>query len=352
MNTGGGVTTDLTTAISSAGCAVGLVDLSDGTIASISNTWLDHLGLPAESVLGRPGVDLVRHDKEAAAQALSLMRDGAIHAFVARGELNEPLRAEPMSTVWVRSFELGGRHLAFVQVAPGSDDTVSPIAKQLGLEPTKMAIGTIDQDFTITALSSDITRLLGVSPSDLVGRKLLSVVARRDVSTLLTAGAGDAEHTVALSIHLRNKAGDWVELCCVLTSLAGTPERYFVLAPEPDADASQSRLAELEHHLWSIAAIVDASGVLKRVGPLGDVTGLPQANSLTSRQWEILARILRGERVPTIASDLHVSQSTVRNHLSAIFKRFGVHSQAELIRAIEDASMGPPGDRPDDLTHA
>jgi DNA-binding NarL/FixJ family response regulator len=62
------------------------------------------------------------------------------------------------------------------------------------------------------------------------------------------------------------------------------------------------------------------------------MTSLPQANSLTTRQWEILARLLRGERVPTIASDLHVSQSTVRHHLSAIFRRFRVHSQPELLR--------------------
>jgi DNA-binding CsgD family transcriptional regulator len=29
-----------------------------------------------------------------------------------------------------------------------------------------------------------------------------------------------------------------------------------------------------------------------------------------------------------------VSQSTVRNHLSSVFKKVGVHSQAELIRRL------------------
>jgi DNA-binding NarL/FixJ family response regulator len=58
---------------------------------------------------------------------------------------------------------------------------------------------------------------------------------------------------------------------------------------------------------------------------------IPEAAGLTPRQWEVLRRIVAGERVPTIASKLYVSQSTVRNHLSAIFERFGVHSQAALI---------------------
>jgi DNA-binding NarL/FixJ family response regulator len=48
------------------------------------------------------------------------------------------------------------------------------------------------------------------------------------------------------------------------------------------------------------------------------------------RQWEILRRIAAGERVPTIADELFLSHSTVRNHLPAIFDRFGVHFQAAL----------------------
>ena len=52
---------------------------------------------------------------------------------------------------------------------------------------------------------------------------------------------------------------------------------------------------------------------------------------------------LRGERVPTIARDLFLSQSTVRNHLSAIYRRVGVHSQAELVARLlpgRGASVG------------
>jgi PAS domain S-box-containing protein len=330
----GPAATKLATAIQSADLALGLVDLSDGTIASMSPAWLAHLGLPAESVIGRPAVDLVRSDKEAAAQVLSSMRDGAIHAYVARREFRAAPGVEPMTTVWVRSFEVGGRQLAFVQ--PASDGLVSPITRHLGREAAKLAIGTIDRSFTITAMSRDIIDLLGVSPRDVVGQPLLSADARRDVATLLPAG-GFAEQAIALTIQLRNKDGHWVDLCCVLTSLEGNPDRCFMLAPAPELESVDLRVAELEHHLWNIAGIVEASGVLQRVGPMRDMTALPQANSLTTRQWEILARIVRGERVPTIAADLFVSQSTVRNHLSAIFKRFEVHSQAELLRVIEAA---------------
>lgn len=60
----------------------------------------------------------------------------------------------------------------------------------------------------------------------------------------------------------------------------------------------------------------------------------PRLAEISPRQREILVRILEGQRVPTIARDLFLSASTVRNHLTFIFRRFGVHSQAELIEVL------------------
>jgi DNA-binding NarL/FixJ family response regulator len=57
----------------------------------------------------------------------------------------------------------------------------------------------------------------------------------------------------------------------------------------------------------------------------------PALAGLTERQTEILRRVVRGERVPNIARELVVTASTVRNHLSSIYRKFGVHSQSELM---------------------
>jgi len=52
---------------------------------------------------------------------------------------------------------------------------------------------------------------------------------------------------------------------------------------------------------------------------------------LPTRQREIVAALLQGQRTKAIAASLYVSSSTVRSHLSAIFKAFGVRSQTELL---------------------
>lgn len=61
---------------------------------------------------------------------------------------------------------------------------------------------------------------------------------------------------------------------------------------------------------------------------------LSQAARLTGRQSDILARLVDGQAVGAIAGDLFLSRSTVRNHLSAIYRKFRVHSQVELLRAL------------------
>ncbi|MDH5673751.1 MAG: helix-turn-helix transcriptional regulator [Myxococcales bacterium] len=67
---------------------------------------------------------------------------------------------------------------------------------------------------------------------------------------------------------------------------------------------------------------------------------LDQAGSheeLTPRQREILGLFLMGYATETIATRLFVSQSTVRNHLKNIERKFGVSSQAALRECFVDS---------------
>jgi DNA-binding NarL/FixJ family response regulator len=85
----------------------------------------------------------------------------------------------------------------------------------------------------------------------------------------------------------------------------------------------------------------DWQSATARLAPTNDrpvsSASLSALSRLTSREREVLARLLDGERVRSIAADLFVSQSTVRNHLSSIFRKVGVHSQGELIRRLRSA---------------
>jgi DNA-binding NarL/FixJ family response regulator len=100
----------------------------------------------------------------------------------------------------------------------------------------------------------------------------------------------------------------------------------------PDAG---DRVAELEGRLRRIAAELRAAGFMDDQRPsLPAARDIPQLDELSSRQREILVRLLNAQRVSLIAAELFVSPSTVRNHLTTIFTKFGVHSQAELLAVL------------------
>ncbi|MDQ1739703.1 MAG: hypothetical protein QOE53_1355, partial [Pseudonocardiales bacterium] len=58
---------------------------------------------------------------------------------------------------------------------------------------------------------------------------------------------------------------------------------------------------------------------------------LPGLERLSRREIEVVRMLLLGDRVPVIARQLFISQSTVRNHLSSVFRKLRVSSQQELI---------------------
>jgi DNA-binding CsgD family transcriptional regulator len=102
------------------------------------------------------------------------------------------------------------------------------------------------------------------------------------------------------------------------------------------------RADQLEKHMWRIAVEVRAAGLTPAQGEALPLDPIQELGEMTTRQREIVARLAAGERVKEIARDMFLSPSTVRNHLTAVFRRFGVHSQLELISVLKDLSAPRP----------
>jgi DNA-binding NarL/FixJ family response regulator len=78
-----------------------------------------------------------------------------------------------------------------------------------------------------------------------------------------------------------------------------------------------------------------------RPRPAGTALAFPQ---LTDREHEILDLLAQGQSNAPIATRLHISQKTVRNHVSNIFTKLAVADRAQAIARARDAGLGaPPG---------
>jgi DNA-binding NarL/FixJ family response regulator len=96
----------------------------------------------------------------------------------------------------------------------------------------------------------------------------------------------------------------------------------------------------LEEHLWRIGAEVHASGIGRLPVNRGLLWDRPELEGLSERQSQVLRRLINGEQVPAIARSLFLSESTVRNHLSAIYRKAGVHSLSELLASLIGETAG------------
>ncbi|GAA2495624.1 response regulator transcription factor [Terrabacter carboxydivorans] len=93
-------------------------------------------------------------------------------------------------------------------------------------------------------------------------------------------------------------------------------------------DTPARQLAEAVRRVHAGLRVVDPS--------LATESLVDGANPLTEREREVLAVALRGGTVAAIAGMVHLSQGTVRNHLSSAIGKTGTSTRAEAARVAQD----------------
>jgi len=167
-----------------------------------------------------------------------------------------------------------------------------------------------------------------------LGFSLLTLVAPAAVSRCLSALAeASASHngvTLHLDIH-NGVAGPPLACEMLILPLEPSPSCSFVflpIAPGLQGGQESDDLSAILLRLGRAAAVAE---VARDVLDGWSTSKIPGLSLLTIRELEIVNRLLRGDRVPSIARALFLSQSTVRNHLSSVFAKLGVSSQQGLV---------------------
>jgi PAS domain S-box-containing protein len=87
--------------------------------------------------------------------------------------------------------------------------------------------------------------------------------------------------------------------------------------------------------------IVTETGLsAEQVARVTSVTRAPARGAeLTSREVEILHLLAKGATTASIAAELHISRTTVNNHIQHILRKLDVHTRLEAIRRAEHAGL-------------
>ena len=54
-------------------------------------------------------------------------------------------------------------------------------------------------------------------------------------------------------------------------------------------------------------------------------------HNLTPREREVVVLVARGMVVRAIAHSLHISEKTVRNHMSSIYRKLAIYDRSQLV---------------------
>jgi PAS domain S-box-containing protein len=317
-------------------CAV--IDTSTSEVIAANAALATLLGLQISQVEGLPLTSFYDPRTLPFAQAVFAgIAHGVLHFAQGKARWHPPGTRPFDVTGWIRVIETlppGTRALIAVVPAAGGEPVPYLLASA---EASRVTLGTLDHDWRFNEVSPAATARFGWDPDAYLGTALQSVVHPDDAPLLLLAlGRATVERRgVVTGLRVRSSEGAWLPVRCETIPLCEhNPPRFAVAMWSRDAESDTSageRAARLESHLWRIAREVAAAGLGDAATSAETWRVDPVVRAMSPRQLDVLRRLLRGERVPLIARDLYLSQSTVRNHLAAIYRRAGVHSQAELI---------------------
>jgi DNA-binding CsgD family transcriptional regulator len=296
------------------------------------------IGSPQSAIVGlRPDQVYDGVDGRRAQTSLSALAFGALDSYRAHRRLRTS-RGPVSVSVWVRRMPVVGGSVAVVIVVPDTESksATRSVGAFFDAEAVDLAVGTLNGDGRIDNVIPKGAVVFGQNLSELAGVDLASLVHPDDVGLLLRSVRNTAASSegALVRVRFRHVVRGWAETRCLFFPLPAdeSGSTVFVLAqtaaefpPGPDAE----RTAPLERH----------AGSWRDAQPLGvDASHLVALDELPRRQREIVDRLLRGERVPSIAASLYISATTVRNHLSHAFAAFGVHSQSELLALLRRGS--------------
>ncbi len=338
--------------------AIGLVQLSTTRFVEISDKAAELFGTTPEGGVGLDYLSVSERPQEAA-QTFRLVGERMLDGIRGRRRFrrSDGSSVELQISGWaVRSssgLDLGlliASDVSEAEDAALPGDVAPNSRSRAGFDFDDVQI-TLNDRWCIAYVSANAGTVLGRPSRELLASSILELTHRDDLAALLLAFARATTDTSAdVRIRLR-KDRSWRAVQAVITALEGDGTLPFSLIAMPSVEPyshDSTGTSQLAGHLRRIAAQIEAAGALAPLIETAAHLAIPAAPELSPRQWEIASRLLGGERVPTIAAEMYLSQATVRNHLSAIFQKFGVHSQRELLALWRGGVRRPipPGDTP------
>ena len=319
--------------------------LSDLRFIKVNQGFLEMTGFRREDVIGRTAYEFdVLAGAEGRETALRRFHDGATipplesrlatrsggEKFVVLG--GQPLEVNNEPCMLLTFIDLDERK----RVEAALRQSEERFSKAFTLAPVAGVISAL-ADGRIFNVNEAFTKLTGYRAGEAVGRTTLELGLWPDeghkvVADLLRTARGYRD----LELKLHTRLGH----VCDVTVSAETVminETACVLCMFHDITAWKRTEAELVEAVnlvmkdpnWFSTSVVKRLRGVRGEAPSAEVAA--KLKRLTAREQQVLELLCRGTSSAGVAKAVGVAKNTVRNYVSGLYKKLGVHSRAELI---------------------
>lgn len=273
------------------------------------------------------------------ASGVDLVAGGRVNGFETFRVLRRPRGTDQKVRMWIRYFDHQPSS-ELVLVLFVADEPLDDSELGSDWHATPAVVGTADSNLLIERISNDAEELFQHPVASLVGASLISLVAEPDVPHCLEAlsQVSSGQSGITLYLDIRNGVPGTHTRCEVLLMpLQPSPSCAFVFLPIADGADGEQASSDLSATLLRLRRGAEIAQLTKGVFRGITEKSVPGLSRVTTRELEIVSRLIDGDRVPAMASQLFLSQSTIRNHLASVFAKLGVASQQQLVDVMRKA---------------
>jgi PAS domain S-box-containing protein len=206
------------------------------------------------------------------------------------------------------------------------------------VESTADAAFAVDGAGVIVAWNQAAERLFGRSVGEVLGQTCGSIVQGSDECGPVCnpdcsiQQAARCHHQVRnFDLHVQTQQGArWCNISVLIAEVANSTLSHSIHLIRPVDTRKRLEL------LMRDFIVTETSLPAEEVKALVSSTRSPvRETELTKRELEILRRLAKGATTEVIAAELHISRTTVNNHIQHLLHKLNAHTRLEAIRRAE-----------------
>lgn len=203
----------------------------------------------------------------------------------------------------------------------------------------------VDESGCIAAMNAATAELFALPAGEAIGRLCHEIVNGTDEFGNVCSSACALRQAVDKGLPVSNfdlqvetaQGTQWCDVSVLVAQGENMNSRYAVHIARPNDFRKRLELLvrELVVHEFATPNLTGSRPRMDRPTCAGRISG--GESPLSTREREVLRLLAKGETTKTVGEQLHISHTTVNNHVQHVLRKLGAHTRMEAIRRAERA---------------